>query len=321
MTRTPQPEPTVDMLPVEDPAGAPPGRLPVLRRDQGWGRRVRWTRHTMQAGFVGVVAWQTYTFVAAGGSSPESLCPLGGFETAWTWVTTGRTVPHVHPANLVLAAALLALAIVGRGFFCGWMCPLGSVQEWLHALGQAAARRVPVLRRLRRRLSAVGRGRRWRAIDRLLRWGRWLVLAWALIGAAISGVMVFRDVDPWIALVSMAEFEFSLAFVVLLATVVLSLFVERPFCRYACPLGAVQAIAGRISPIAVQRDAQTCAGCDLCNQACPMAIPVNSLTRVTHSACTGCLECVAACPSQPALGVTLAIPRLPVPGFLSRSSR
>jgi len=36
-----------------------------------------------------------------------------------------------------------------------------------------------------------------------------------------------------------AEFKFSLAFVVLLATGVLAFFVERPFCRYACPLGPV----------------------------------------------------------------------------------
>jgi hypothetical protein len=35
----------------------------------------------------------------------EGLCPFGGFETAWTWLTTGETVRHVHPANLVLPAA------------------------------------------------------------------------------------------------------------------------------------------------------------------------------------------------------------------------
>src|SRR5665811_1957575 len=109
-----------------------------------------------------------------------------------------------------------------------------------------------------------------------------------------------------------AQFEVSLAFVVLVATLVLALFIQRPFCRYACPLGAVQSqsLAGKLSPIAVQRDASACLGCDLCNQACPMAIPVNTRTRVTDTSCIGCLECVAACPSQNGLAVTLAMPAL-----------
>ncbi|HEY8745046.1 MAG TPA: 4Fe-4S dicluster domain-containing protein, partial [Chloroflexota bacterium] len=80
--------------------------------------------------------------------------------------------------------------------------------------------------------------------------------------------------------------------------------------RYACPLGAVQSLAGRLSPIAVQRNASACLGCDLCNQACPMAIPVNARTRVTDTSCNGCLECVGACPSQNGLSVTLAMPTL-----------
>jgi polyferredoxin len=107
-----------------------------------------------------------------------------------------------------------------------------------------------------------------------------------------------------------AQFEVSLAFVVLVATLVLALFIHRPFCRYACPFGAVQSLPGKLSPIAVQGDASACLGCDLCNQACPMAIPVNTRTRVTDTSCIGCLECVGACPSQNGLAVTLPMPTL-----------
>ena len=122
--------------------------------------------------------------------------------------------------------------------------------------------------------------------------------------------MVIRVADPWYALLSIAEFELSLALAVLVVTAVLALFVERPFCRYACPLAwvPVQAIVGKASPIAIQRDAATCTGCDLCTRACPMAIPVHTRTRGTDSACIGGLECVAACPSAPALTVTVSLP-------------
>ena len=283
-------------------------RVRVPRRPKAWGPKVRWTRHAIQGAVVGVVGWQAVGHVTSGGESAEAWCPLGGFETLWTLLTTGRTVPHVHTSSLVLSLTVLVLAVVGRGFFCGWLCPMGTVQEMVHAAGRAVIDRVPPLRRLRRRLERGAGTQRWRQTDRMLRWGRWLVLAWAIIGAGLTGTMVFREADPWIALLSVAEFELSLAFVILIATLVLALVIERPFCRYACPLGAVQSLAGKLSPIAVQRDASACLDCDLCNQACPMAIPVNTRTRVTDTSCNGCLECVGACPSQNGLSVTLAMP-------------
>jgi len=283
----------------------------VPRRPAAWGSKVRWTRHAIQGAVIALVGWQAVGHVTSGGESAEAWCPLGGFETLWTLLTTGRTVSHVHTSSLVLSVTVLVLAIAGRGFFCGWLCPLGTIQEMVHKAGRAVTDRVPPVRRLRRRLERGASTERWRRIDGLLRWGRWLVLAWAVIGAAVTGTMVFRKADPWIALLSVAEFEFSLAFVVLIATLVLALFIERPFCRYACPLGAVQSLAGKLSPIAVQRDAAACLDCDLCNNACPMAIPVNTRTRVTDTSCTGCLECVGACPSQDGLAVTLALPAFP----------
>ena len=257
---------------------------------------------------VAFVAWQVTGHVLNGAASGEALCPFGGFETLWTYVTTGRMVQHTQPASLVLAVAVIVLALTSRGAFCGWLCPFGAFQEWLHTTAQAVADRVPPLRRARRAITVRSNGRAWRVTDRVLRMGRWVVLAWAIVGAALTGVMVIRVADPWYALLSIAEFELSLAFTVLVVTAVLALFIERPFCRYACPLGAVQAIVGKASPIAIQRDAATCTGCDLCTRACPMAIPVHTRTRVTDSACIGCLECVAACPSAPGLTVTVALP-------------
>ncbi|MGV8964722.1 MAG: 4Fe-4S binding protein [Cellulomonas sp.] len=291
-----------------EPRATEGDRMRVPRRSPTWGRRARWARHSVQAVVLAVVAWQAVEHVRSGGPSAEALCPFGGFETAWTWITTGRTVAHVHTANLVLAAAVLALAALGRGSFCGWLCPLGTLQGLIHAAGRAVTDRIPPLRLLRRRLERGAGIARWHRLDQILRWGRWLVLAWAILGAAATGTMVFREADPWIALLLVAEFELSLAFVVLVATAVLALVVERPFCRYACPLGAAQALVGKLSPIAVQRDAAACLGCDLCNKACPVAIPVNARTRVTDSSCLSCLECIAACPSSNALTVTLAVP-------------
>jgi polyferredoxin len=285
----------------------------VPRRSPRSTRQIRWSRHLVQTAIVAWIAWIIWSkaVAAPGAASAEAFCPFGGFETAFTWITTGATVAHVHTANLVLAGIVVVLALVGRGFFCGWLCPLGSIQEAIRGMARAVTDRAPWMRRAGRAIRANTPW--WPRVDHILRYGRYVVLVWAVGGAAVTGVMVFREFDPWNALLSIAEFEISTAFVVLIAVLGLSVFVDRPFCRYACPLGAVQGLISKASPIAIQRNADACLGCTICNNACPMNIEVNQATRVTDSNCIGCLECVAACPSQNALALTVTFPsRLPV---------
>jgi NAD-dependent dihydropyrimidine dehydrogenase PreA subunit len=285
-----------------------PPAVTVPRRSPTTARWLRLARHTTQAVVAGIVVWQVSNEFSGG--KAEGICPFGGFETIWTWLTTGRLVSHIRPANLAVGVTILVMALAGRSFFCGWACPMGAIQGAIHTITSAVVDRIGPLRRLRRRVErAAGRpGGFARSVDRLLRYGRHLVLGWALIGASVTATMVWREYDPWHALISVAEFEFSTAFVVLLLVAVVSMVVRRPFCRYACPLGALQGVAAKVSPLAVQRNADACLGCDLCNRACPVGIEVNQLTRVTDSNCLGCLECVAACPSREALGVSLAFP-------------
>jgi len=217
-------------------------------------------------------------------------------------------VQHTHPASLVLVVAVIVLGVAARGAFCGWLCPFGALQQWLHGAAQAVADRVPPLRRVRRAITVRSNGRAWRgdrpgAADGPLG---------GLSPGRSSGSSYRRHGDPrGRSLVRVAVdrgVRAELGVRRARGHRRPRLFVERPFCRYAWPLGAVQAIVGKASPIAIQRDAATCTGCDLCTRACPMAIPVHTRTRVTDSACIGCLECVAACPSAPGLTVTVALP-------------
>ena len=278
----------------------------VPRRKRTWGRNLRRWRTAIQLAVLVYIGWEVVAHAVAGTvGATEALCPFGGIESAWAWLTGGNTLSHIHLSNLVLAVAVLVVAFVARGFFCGWMCPLGAIQEWIHRGARAAARRVPVLRAA----TAHWRTPAWlRRVDRVARYGRFLVLAWAVGGAAVAGVLVFRDVDPWHALVTVTEVQLTVGFVVLLVVLALSTVVERPWCRYACPLGAAQGLVAKVSPVRIERDDSSCLGCDLCSRACPMGLTVHTATRVDSTSCIGCLECVAACPSQHALGVTVTLP-------------
>ena len=145
-------------------------------------------------------------------------------------------------------------------------------------------------------------------LDRYLRYFKYLVLAWAVGGSAYFGVMVFRDYDPWSALLSLAEASFTFGTVVLIVTLVASFFVERPWCRYACPLGAATGLVSKLSPVYLKREESACKICKVCTNACPMGIDVHTATTIKSADCNSCLECVGACPRNGALEVKVGWP-------------
>lgn len=242
----------------------------------------------------------------AGATTPEGLCPFGGIETIGTFIATGGYVPHVHTANLVLAVALLLVAFFARGAFCGWICPLGFLQDLTSGFGRLVKKRVPPVRRAVRALEARAKGLA--RLDRPLRLLKYAVLGWAVIGAAYFGVMVFRDVDPWIALLDFGRETAGFGLLVLGILLVASFFVDRPWCRYACPLGAANGVVARLSPVFLRRDTAACVDCKACSRACPMGLPVATAMKITAADCIGCLECVEACPREGALELAVGMP-------------
>ena len=289
--------------------------------------RARWRRPSLQTlrqlvqlgvvGFIVVVAG-SHLVLGEASASAEAFCPFGGLETLYSYLTGGRTINHTHLSNLALFLAVAATTIVARGAFCGWICPLGTIQEWTYAFSRWLQRRIPPLGRamnaLRKRLnpraargSAAGPtlGQR---IDHWLSYGRYLVLAWIIGGTIAYGSMVFRDYDPWSALLSLAELQLSVGTAVLAVSLIASLFVERAWCRYACPLGATISLLGRLSPLRIERVESACTSCGLCTQHCPVGIDVARADAITDLRCITCLRCVSECPRPEAIDLRLAVP-------------
>ena len=271
-------------------------------------------RRLVQVVFAAFILYITVAHVSAGESaanltaSPEAFCPFGGLETFYKYITSGGTyVPHTHLSNLVLGAAVLATALLLRSAFCGWICPLGFIQDLIHGFSAWLQKRFVPLRKFFRTLSQRGQPI-WAFLDKYLRFVKYGVLVWSLTGAAIYGVMVFKDYDPWSALITITEWTLTPGLVVLGVTLLGSLFVERPWCRYACPLGAASGLLGKLSPVYLKREADACTSCKICSKSCPMGLNVHSATTITSVDCISCLECVGDCPREGALEVKAALP-------------
>jgi len=269
-------------------------------------------RRAVQVAVAVIVAWVAVGRATAvrGVATPEALCPFGGFETIVRLALGDGYVPHVHASNVVLAVGVLLLAVLARSAFCGWICPLGFLQDLVSGASRLVQRRFRPARLGVRWLK--DRGRPLAVLDRPLRLVKYGVLAWAVGGAALWGVMVFRDVDPWFALLELIRLSVVPAAVLLGVILVAALFVDRPWCRYACPLGAVSGLLGALSPVRIEREAAACTSCGICTRACPMGLPVATATRITSPDCNACLECVGACPRAGALELRAGLPVLPL---------
>ncbi len=98
----------------------------------------------------------------------------------------------------------------------------------------------------------------------------------------------------------------------LIATLVLSLFVERPFCKYFCPLGGFVDLVSKVSLLQIARKPSLCALVGACDKSCPVDIEV-SQSKGTPMGCIGCLQCVASCPHPGALPLSLESLKAKVP--------
>lgn len=184
------------------------------------------------------------------------------------------------PFSLLIWGTVIASLIVwGRGFFCGWLCPYGAMQELSHALGRAVGApdiRVPD---------------RW---DRPLKKVKYAVLA-ALVVCAIFAPTwndALAEVEPFKTAVT-TGFDREWWFVAYAAGwIVLGMFVFKTFCRYICPLGAFLALAGIVRRTDwIPRRPDCGSPCQLCKVRCNY----NAIDRsgyIEYDECFQCLDCV-----------------------------
>ncbi len=216
-------------------------------------------------------------------------CPIGALQALLN--QQGFTIPFS-----VLGFFFLFGSLLGR-FVCGWLCPFGLVQDLLH--------KIPVFRK-RKRLP----------LHAVLKYGKYVVLAGlVVIGSAFlfdgfakvpafckylcpSGTL-FGAVPLLIGNASLRNQIGDLFFwklLVLIFLLILSIKVYRPFCQYLCPLGAVYGWFNRFSLVQVCWEKEKCTGCAVCENACPVGLPVREISCSPE--CIRCGKCVEVCPSK-----------------------
>ena len=261
-----------------------------------------WKRLTVQAAaflvqnpklhhfFLGTIDQGNTKIVCAPGlncySCPAAIgaCPIGSLQSALS--AKKPSFPFY-----VLGMLLLFGLAAGR-WICGWLCPFGWVQDLVY--------KIPFFKKIR-----TFRG------DRHLRLIKYAVLAILVILLPLIDSLVpyfCKYLCPSGTLFGAVPLTLSNAGLraqigplfwwkigVLIAILLLSLLLSRPFCRYLCPLGAIYGLMNRIALLGLRSEPDKCVHCGKCEPVCPMGI--DPKTQFDSSECIRCGRCSRACPT------------------------
>lgn len=224
----------------------------------------------------------------------EAFLPIGALVSFKFWLFTGIYDP-IHPAALSVFITVLLTALFFRKGFCSWICPIGTISEGVHRLGELIVPQWRVPRFLAYPLLSL----------------KYLLLLvfvkLILIDMPVMALAGFMS-SPYHMISDAKMLDFflhlsSLSVKVLVVLFVLSLFIKNFWCRFLCPYGALLSLLSLLSPLRIHRDPEVCIDCGKCDKACTYDLKISDKGTVASPECTGCLDCVAACPREGSLAM------------------
>jgi polyferredoxin len=273
-------------------------------------KSIRYIRYAVQIWFLLVtlfVGWQFFQFVlhfedpsypfVQRPPSVDAFLPIGGLMAFKFFAVTGIVEP-IHPSGLILFIAITGVSLFLKKGFCGWVCPVGTLSQYVWMIGE----------------KVLGRNFRVEQYTDIgLRSIKYTLLAlffWVIVVAMGSNMILMFFGSDYYKLADVKMLKFftdmsSLTFWVLVGLGLLSLLYKNFWCRYLCPYGALLGIISRWSPVKVRRNEEKCIHCHECTKHCPTLIDVEKKDVIKSGECFGCMTCVSRCPAPGALDMTV----------------
>jgi len=223
-------------------------------------------------------------------SCPGALgsCPIGSMQA----VIGSRNYKFTF---YVAGFLMFTGALFGR-FVCGWLCPFGLIQDLLH--------KIPFIKKIG---SFPG--------DKLLRKMKYVILVVVVILLPMFLVDMLGQGAPYFckyicpagtleggtllvilnkSLRNAVGWLYVWKNVILILTIILSIIIYRPFCKYICPLGAIYSVFNPVSLFKYRVDTDKCISCGKCKEVCKMQI--DPARNIDSPECIRCGICKNNCP-------------------------
>ena len=258
----------------------------------------------------------------------EAYCPFGGIQALGSYLLNQALSCTMTTSQIVMGVLLFAAVLVFSKLFCAFICPVGTVSEWLGRAGD----------RFRVRYTITG------FADLALRVVKYGLLFVTFYFTLQSNELFCKKFDPYYAAVTGFSSDVVVLYAVIALVIVVagSVFIRLFWCKYLCPLSALSnifkfagffvavmtvwlislragAAVSYVWPLAIlcaggflievsglksyflpavkiTRNAGSCIDCGMCAKKCPQAIDVDKTDVVRHVDCNLCSDCVVACP-------------------------
>ena len=294
-----------------------------------------WPKYVLQWGvLVALTLFLTGLIPGETAADPEAYCPMGGLQAFATYLAQNSLPCSMSSLQVMMGLALVAAVVLFSKLFCGFLCPLGTVQDII--------KRLRVKFRIKSIKIANGS-----AIDKILRIIKYALLFLIFYMTVEESELFCKNLDPYYAVATGFQGEITLwmSIVSICVLVIGSLVVDMFWCRYLCPLGAISNslkfwvwigvlfgiyyvanVIGAGLPWAVLlgafciigyllevfnakpkyqilhvlKNESACNNCGLCQKMCPYHIDLRTFHngKINHVDCTLCGECVAACANK-----------------------
>lgn len=177
---------------------------------------------------------------------------------------------------IVLFLGVLVLTYFQGKVFCGWICYLGAIQEFLY-IGK-----IKILQTEK--------------AQKTMRIIRYIILGALLFQLILSQNIEWSKIGPFKVLFNLYSPNIT-GYILLAILLVSSLFIHRPFCKMVCPAGLIFGWITKIPGASVLGITNTCAGCKTCDTACNInAITRNdNISKLDNQECIMCGECMNDC--------------------------
>lgn len=192
---------------------------------------------------------------------------------------------QAFPSLVEFVAVMLLTIVMGR-WFCGWLCAFGAYNDLIYFISRKVFK-------VKFKVNEK--------VDSILKYVKYVVLVFIIIVSWTMGSSILASTSPWDAFGQITDpstiFSSLLIGLILLVLITIgAFFIERFFCRYLCPLGAVFSIISRFSITKINKPKADCGKCRACTNKCSMGLNLYKVDGVRGGDCINCLKCTEVCP-------------------------
>jgi len=201
-------------------------------------------------------------------------CPISSLSNVFIYFAGGET----HFENMLWFLGLLPITYIFGKVWCGWVCHLGSLQEFIYSHQKIKFLEGPTT-------------------QKILKYLRYILTLTLIIQLFIVPEYLFDKIDPFRVAYNLGMGATTLNWILLALLLLTSVFMYRPFCKGACPIGLLLGWVAKIPGASVLGANESCIGCNLAVKSCKIqAIShKDNYNILDNKECIACGNCIDAC--------------------------